>query len=326
MTITASREKTTAQFLPIYLDSLRPDTVPAFNLYLEHGSDMVLYRSACTPFSEETRQSLLENNVTRLFVTSQAQRAYCRYLEDNLRAVASDTNIKESVRAGIIYDSARFLVEDLFAKPTMGENIRRSEELVESTVGFVLTGRAAFENLLKVMSFDYSTYTHSINVCALSLALGQTAGIRNPKELKVLGTGALLHDIGKTRIADSILNKLDPLTGAEKNLIRKHPEWGYDIVKDTDLIEPDSYYPIVQHHERENRSGYPRGMASQEIHVYSKIVAIADVFDAMTTKRVYRSEIDAYPALRIMFADEGAFDTGLLEQFARMLVPDRSHD
>jgi len=326
MTITASRDKATGQYLPIYLDSLRPDTVPAFNLYLENGSDMVLYRSACTPFSEDIRQSLLENNVTRLYVAAYDQRSYSRYLEDNLRAVASDSSIKESVRAGIIYDSARFLVEDLFAKPTMGENIRRSEELVESTVGFVLTGRAAFESLLKVMSFDYSTYTHSINVCALSLALGQHVGIKNPAELKVLGTGALLHDIGKTRIADSILNKVAPLTGAEKILIRKHPDWGYDIVKDTDLIEPDSYYPIVQHHERENRSGYPRGMAGQDIHHYSKIVAISDVFDAMTTKRVYRSEIDAYPALRIMFADEGAFEPGLLEQFARMLVPDRKPD
>jgi putative nucleotidyltransferase with HDIG domain len=326
MTITASRDKATAQYLPIYLDSLRPDTVPAFDLYLDKGTDMVLYRSACTPFSEESRQSLLENNITRLYVAAHDQRAYSRYLEDNLRAVASDTSIKESIRAGIIYDSARFLVEDLFAKPTMGENIRRSEELVESTVGFVLTGRAAFESLLKVMSFDYSTYTHSINVCALSLVLGQHVGIRNPKELKVLGTGALLHDIGKTRIADSILNKLEPLTAAEKSLIRKHPEWGYDIVKDTDLIEPDSYHPIIQHHERENRSGYPKGMSGQEIHFYSKIVGIADVFDAMTTKRVYRSEIDAYPALKIMFADEGAFDAVLLEQFARMLAPERNHD
>jgi putative nucleotidyltransferase with HDIG domain len=176
------------------------------------------------------------------------------------------------------------------------------------------------------MSFDYSTYTHSINVWALSLALGQQVGIRDPKELKVLGTGALLHDIGKTRIADSILNKMGPLTAAEKNLIRKHPEWGYDIVKDTDLIEPDSYYPIVQHHERENRSGYPRGVAGKEIHFYGKIAAISDVFDAMTTKRVYRSEIDAYPALKIMFADEGAFDSDLLEQFARMLVPERIHN
>lgn len=326
MTITASQDKATGQYLPIYLDSLRPDTVPAFDLYLGNGSDMVLYRSACTPFSEESRQTLLENNVSHLYVAAHDQRAYSRYLEDNLRAVASDTSIKESVRAGIIYDSARFLVEDLFAKPTMGENIRRSEELVESTVGFVLTGRAAFESLLKVMSFDYSTYTHSINVCALSLALGQQVGIKNPAELKVLGTGALLHDIGKTRIADSILNKVEPLTGAEKILIRKHPEWGYDIIKDTDLIEPDSYYPIVQHHERENRSGYPRGMAGQDIHRYSKIVAISDVFDAMTTKRVYRSGIDAYPALKIMFADEGAFDPGLLEQFARMLVPDRNQN
>jgi len=322
-TATPGRKSITG-YLPIYLDSLRPDTVPEFDLFIDNGVSVVLYRSACLPFNDETRRELLENNVSRLYVSGSDQRAYRTYLEGHLRLIVYDSSIKESVRAGIVYDSARYLMEDLFAKPTVGANIRRSQELVESTVGFVLTGRAAFETLLKVMSFDYSTYTHSVNVCALSLALGQFTGIKDPAELKVLGTGALLHDIGKTRIADSILNKIEPLSRAEVELIHKHPEWGYDIVKDTDLVDQDSYHPILQHHERDNGTGYPRGMGGHEIHLYGKISAIADVFDAMTTRRVYRSAVDAYPALKFMFADDDAFDRHLLEQFAKMLGPSGS--
>lgn len=316
--------RTTTGYLPIYLDSLRCDTVPEFDLFIDNGVSVVLFRSACLPFSDKIRRELLENNVTRLYVSGSDQRSYREYLESHLRLIVYDNSIKESVRAGIVYDSARYLMEDLFAKPTVGENIRRSQELVESTVGFVLTGRAAFETLLKVMSFDYSTYTHSVNVCTLSLALGQFIGIKDPAELKVLGTGALLHDIGKTRIADSILNKIGPLSSAEVELIHKHPEWGYDLVKDSDLVDQDSYHPILQHHERDNRTGYPRGMGGNEIHLYGKIAAIADVFDAMTTKRIYRSAVDAYPALKCMFADDDAFDRYLLEQFARMLGPSGS--
>jgi len=323
MVTTASVKQTTGHFMPVYLDSIRADTQPDFDLYIESHGEMVLYRASATPFTEETRQSLLENNVTRLYVSGRDQQVYSRYLERNLGAITCDTTIKETVRAGIVYDCAKYLMEELFSKPVMGENVRRSQELVESTVGFVLTGRAAFENLLRVMSFDYTTYTHSVNVCALTLALAQFVGIRSPKELKVLGTGALLHDIGKTLISEEILSKPEPLTSEEFDLIRKHPAWGCDILRDSDLIDRESYHPILLHHERENGSGYPQGIKSREIHQYGKITAIADVFDAMTSRRAYRPAIEAYPALRTMFDEEGAFDRHLLEQFAQMLVPER---
>ena len=324
MESTGSVTVSTGHYLPIYLDSLLPGTEVEFDLYLQNGGAMALYVTAGTVFSEDARRTLLENSVSRLFVAAHDHRAYRLYLEEYLSKIASDESVKESVRAGIVYDCAKYLMEDLFARPSMSENIRRSQELVASTVGFVLTGRAAFESLLRMMSFDYSTYTHSVNVCALSLALAQFAGIRNPKDLRILGTGALLHDIGKTRIDDAILNKVEPLTDTENELIRKHPQWGCDILKSTDLIDRDSYHPILQHHERENSTGYPHGVGASGIHLYGKITAIADVFDAMTTRRVYRSAVDAYPAMQSMFAKEGAFDRHLLEQFAKALVPEES--
>jgi putative nucleotidyltransferase with HDIG domain len=286
----------------------------------------MLYRGAGQPFTEKERQTLLENNVTRLLVDRFNRKAYQRYLESQLSFIVTDSSIKESIRAGIVYDSAKLLMEDLFARPEMGENIQRSKELVGSTVGFVLTGQTAFHSLLRVMSFDYSTYTHSVNVCTLSLALAQYTGLKNPRDLRALGTGALLHDIGKTKVDDRILNKREPLTPAEMDLIRKHPEWGYDIIRQTNLVDPESYYPILQHHERENATGYPEAIDGPEIHLFGKIVAIADVFDAMTTRRAYRAAIDSYPALKEMFADTGAFDAELLEKFTKMLGPLQGDD
>jgi len=171
------------------------------------------------------------------------------------------------------------------------------------------------------MSFNYSTYTHSINVCTLSLALAQFVGVKNPSDLRTLGTGALLHDIGKTKIDISILNKTGPLTNAEMDIVRQHPQWGCDLAKETDLIDRESYIPIIQHHERENESGYPHAIGGKQIHMYGKITAIADVFDAMTTQRVYRNAVDAYPALKEMYEDRGAFDPELLGAFTKMLGP-----
>ncbi|MDD3732724.1 MAG: HD-GYP domain-containing protein, partial [candidate division Zixibacteria bacterium] len=176
-------------------------------------------------------------------------------------------------------------------------------------------------NLLKVMSFDYYTYSHSVNVCTFSLALARYIGIDDIDELNILGTGALLHDVGKIRIDEAILNKKEPLTEEEVDIIQMHPYWGYEILQETDLLSAVSYYPIVQHHEREDRSGYPRKLGADEIHLYSKIVAIADVFDAMTTRRVYRSAIEPYPALKEMFENRKAFNIHLLEQFTLMMGP-----
>lgn len=317
--VAATKKK--RKHMTVYLDTLRVDTILAFDLYISNGSEIILYRAAALPFNEKTRCHLLENNVHKLYVASEDRDAYQQYLESNLSSIIADKSITESVKAGIVYDSAKFLVEDTFSSPTLERNVKRCQELVTSTVGFILTGQTALAKMLEVMSFDYSTYTHSVNVCTLSLALAQIVGIVNPSDLKALGTGALLHDIGKTKVGDPILNKVGPLTDSEMDIIRKHPQWGYDLIKETDLVDIESYIPILQHHERENGTGYPDGSPAKSIHRYGKITAIADVFDAMTTKRVYREAVDAYPALKEMFADEGAFDTELLTQFAKMLGP-----
>ena len=140
-------------------------------------------------------------------------------------------------------------------------------------------------------------------------------------ELDKIGTGALLHDVGKTKVSDAILKKPGPLTPMEMGYIKKHPKWGYDIMKETDMISADSYSPIIQHHERENGSGYPYELIAEEIHPFSKIVAIADAFDAMTTERVYRQAINAFPALKEMYQDKGSFNRVLLEQFTKLMGP-----
>ena len=311
----------TKQYLPVYLDTLQIDSVLDFDLYLDNGSEIVLYRAARLPFAEQNRQHLLENQVSMLFVAQSDRQSYQLYLESNLESIVQDQKIEESVRAGIVYESAKFLVEDIFDRPTLGANIIRGKELVSSTVGFILTATSALSNLLNVMAFDYSTYTHSVNVCTLSLALAQFVGVTSPRDLRALGTGALLHDIGKTKIDDSILSKAGPLTEDEMDVVRRHPQWGCELAAETDLIDQESYLPIIQHHERENETGYPKRSGSQHIHLYGKITAIADVFDAMTTHRVYRNAVDAYPALKEMFADHGAFDGELLGAFTKMLGP-----
>ncbi len=174
---------------------------------------------------------------------------------------------------------------------------------------------------MKITSFDYFTYTHSVNVCTFSIALAQQMGFNEQEFLFELGVGALLHDVGKSKISERILNKRAALNSIEFEIMKKHPKWGVDLMSETNDIPEASYYPILQHHERGDRSGYPNGLALNEMHIFSKIVSIADSFDAMTTERVYQRAIDTFPALKMMFTLKGAYDEAALKAFVELMGP-----
>lgn len=307
--------------MAIYLDSIRVDTVLDFDLYLLVNQQLVLYRSANLPFTDKTRDKLLENKVDRFYVSIEYKERYQKYIEQNLANILRDPGVQEEKKAAILYDTTTNLVKDVLANPTFGENIKRAQDMVSSTMGYILQGRASFLNLMKITSFDYYTFTHSVNVCTFSVALAQQLGLKDEQFLHELGVGALLHDVGKARISDRIINKRSALTPLEFEIMKKHPKWGTDILGETNLIAQASYYPVLQHHERGDRRGYPSGLSLDEMHLFSRIVAIADSFDAMTTQRVYQKALGTYPALKIMFSLKGAYDHQLLRAFVDLMGP-----
>jgi len=313
---------TEQRYIAIFLDSLRVDSILEFDLHLKVNNGLVLYRSADLPFTEKTRMKLLENKVDRLYITSENRGKYQRYIEKNLGKILEDPTVQEEKKAGILYETSTNLVKDVLAKPTLGENIHRSKELVSNTVNFILKGREAFLNLLTITSFDYYTYTHSVNVCTFSIALAQQMGFDDEEFLHELGVGALLHDVGKSKVSDRILNKRSPLNQIEFEIMKKHPKWGIEILTDTDAIAASSYYPVLQHHERGDRSGYPSGLNLDEMHIYSRIVAIADSFDAMTSKRVYQKAMGTFPTLKIMMSLAELYDDRFLRSFVALMGPD----
>ncbi len=321
MSLLAPKTIAEHRYIPVYLDSLRIDTVLNFNLYIKIGGDMVLYRSADLPFSERTRLKLIDNKVERLFVSGKSREKYQKYIEQNLDKILVDKKVTQEKKAGILYETSKKLMKDVLDNPSYGENIQRSKKLVEHQVGFILKGQEAFHNLLKISSFDYYTYTHSVNVCTFAVALAQQLGYKDEKFLHDLGIGALLHDVGKSKISDRILNKKGSLSQVEFELMKKHPKWGVEILTSTDLIDPACYYPVLQHHERGNEKGYPNKLKLSEMHEYSKIVAIVDTFDAMTTQRVYQGAVETFPALKVMFSLKDDFDAKILETFATLMGP-----
>lgn len=154
-------------------------------------------------------------------------------------------------------------------------------------------------NMVDIRTLDDYTFGHSVNVCVLSLVTAISMGY-DELCLVELGKGALLHDIGKGRVAAEILNKRGPLSPAEYEEVKKHPAIGFDILRQEPSVSLLAAHVAFQHHERYNGEGYPRGLQGKEIHDYARIVAVADVYDALVADRYHRKAHPPHEAVEMI--------------------------
>ncbi|MDY5182039.1 HD-GYP domain-containing protein [Butyribacter sp.] len=177
-------------------------------------------------------------------------------------------------------------------------------------------------HLLEMMQcmrgYDDLTYTHSMNVALISNVIGTWLNLGND-DLETLMIAGMLHDIGKLRIPPEIIQKPAKLTDSEYEIIKNHPQYGYDILS-TKNLNPKIKMVALQHHERYDGKGYPYGLKSKEIDLFSGIVAIADVYDAMTADRVYRKGICPFPVLEHMELQKELYEPGALYKFIERTV------
>lgn len=311
------REK---KYIEIPLHALRLDRVTEFALYLQPSpGKYVLYRNPNLMFDEEHRDKLEQNGTRSVFIAVADRKLYLRYLEQYLNEIISDPDVSADEESKIVYACATQLLKEVIEDPSQQEGVKRAHLMVDNAIEHLLKGPDHFMHVFDKMSFDYHTYTHSVNVCVFGLALGQRIGLSR-EELSRLGAGLLLHDIGKSKIDEAILNKQGPLSDEEWELMRTHPTRGREILAQHDGIDPIALAVVEQHHEKCTGGGYPHGLQEPEIHFFSKICTLADVFDALTTQRSYKEALASFPALKIMQAEmRTQFHEGLFKEFIRML-------
>ncbi len=209
------------------------------------------------------------------------------------------------------------LVRDIMqgSKSTHYFDLDKVNRMVTQILGELLNNKDVLVNLSDIKTVDDYTFSHSVNVCVLSLVTGIKLGL-NMTRLRQLGVGALLHDIGKIMIPEEILKKPSKLTKNEFELIQKHTFLGYQMLKANPNIDISSAYIALGHHERYNGSGYPYQISSANIHLYARIVAIADVYDAISSDRVYRKKIQVHKVVEyIASLGNQHFDEMILQHF-----------
>lgn len=225
---------------------------------------------------------------------------------------------EDTARCARIYRGTLPVVRQLMEEVRSGGKIdahrvsRQVEQLVETAMRNP-TAAAAMANL---KGHDEYTFAHSIQVSILSLALGTQVGL-GKDELTLLGTGAMLHDIGKASIPLKILNKPGRLTEEEFRLMQTHPQRGASHLAEKGRgSRPEILSCILEHHEKLNGTGYPRGLSEAEIGLLPRIVSVADVYDALTSDRVYQRGTAAHNAIVILYGLRNLhFDPQILHAF-----------
>lgn len=198
---------------------------------------------------------------------------------------------------------------------------QQSDAVFEDLLSDIRDNKQRMIMFSHIYIWDRHLYHHCFNVAMFTLALAMRLNY-NKEQLKDVMIGGLLHDIGKTLIPKSILDKPGPLDEQEFALVQKHTEYGYEILRNQEFVPHLAAHCAFQHHERLDGSGYPRKLKADEIHPYGKIMAVADVYDAMTSHRVYRDALLPHEALEIISQGSGRlFDETAVSLFRETIAP-----
>ncbi|MEA1923946.1 MAG: HD domain-containing phosphohydrolase [Pseudomonadota bacterium] len=299
------------------INTLVPNRQAGVKLFLRTGKNsFVLFINTTSHISAAKLEQLQQNNVKHLYLNTTDQQGYLNYLKENLSAILSNPELTDNDKAEIIYDTASSITEDLFLKPSTN-GIKQTRNLVNCMIDTISHSPKTSKLLMMITSQDYYTYTHSINVgiYAISMMRKVKPSISDT-ELKTLGLGFFLHDLGKTRIPNTIINKQGPLDQFEWQLMQEHPMLGVELVHKMGEESPAITDIILTHHERNCGSGYPGKLTRNEISLPGKICALCDVFDALTTKRPYKKALSTFESLKLMKNEHREqFDMELLNQF-----------
>lgn len=242
-------------------------------------------------------------------------------IPSELREALHDKTLSPEKKAKAIYSSSVEIMQKLLEDPK-AENIAEVKKGIAEVADLIMSDNQTSKQLLKLTSHDYYTYTHSVNVGIFSMLLAKAVfKSSDAHDMHELSSGFFLHDIGKVSIDQGLINKQGKFTPEEMQLMKRHPEYGYKLLSRTSHLTKESRIIVMHHHERVDGTGYPKGLKSEDIHIYGRICCIADVYDALTSQRSYKPSKKPFEAFKIMKEEMlGHFSMDIFEKFVLLFA------
>ena len=281
--------------------------------------------------SQRLKEELRDYGIRYAFIKNQpepaqdAHQAIKDYIDKQPQDPDAQTihppTIYEIAQAAAIHKEAKRVTAELMKEARLGKMIDTdsAKDVVGSLVEQCVRSPEAFVNITRLKDFDNYTFTHSVNVSVLAIAIGKRMGF-SAQELNDIGFAGLLHDIGKMQVPEAILNKPSKLSDDEFDIMKKHASLGYEYLKKDRKINNDILQAVRYHHEKSDGTGYPDGLQEGQIPKFAKIISIADVYDAITSERVYHKGMMPNEAVKALFSWSGKhFNDSLVKFFISIM-------
>ena len=301
-------------YVPVGIESIEPEMFPDVALYIRSGNNFVLYKSHGHNFSKQDAVRLAGNSIDFLYVSPADMEVITKYLEDNAERILKSDKFDGKTKGKIIYQTSINFVGDIFQNPKKVGDFDRSKRLMENLLMYLSSDSDALSSLETVMTHNYHTFVHSLQVTALSALVHSEAFSLAHDEMVDVGIGSLLHDFGKTFISQKVLNKTGKLTPEDIATIKRHPEEGYKYLKENTHLNEIPLSIVRDHHERVNGKGYPRGLKREDIGRSAQVGGLCDVYCTLTIDRNGGKALPSYITIQIMRQEmQDAFDKRLLD-------------
>ncbi len=235
-------------------------------------------------------------------------------IEDNSipdrHKVELSKSVKKRVSEGIQY---------LYTNTDSPDFVEATNNIGNDLMKAIMENDAIAVDISNLKISDEYTFKHSVDVATLSMIIAKQYGL-DKQDIYDIGIAGLLHDIGKSYIPNEILNKPGKLTDEEFEIMKKHPVFGYDILKTKEGISVPMRLGVLQHHEKMNGSGYPMGFGRNKICTYAKILSVADIYDALVTKRSYKDALSQRVAVEMLMSMTDQLDIKAIRSFMESII------
>lgn len=243
-------------------------------------------------------------------VSAQAQQKIEKLSVEDSPKVRISESVKKRVDEGIQF---------LFSNTASDDFTSASASVTNDLMKAITENDAVAVDIDMLKVSDEYTFKHSVDVATMGMIIAKRYGL-DEKQIYEIGISGLLHDVGKSRIPLEVLNKPGKLTDEEFGLMKKHALFGYEILKDKKELSDQVRLGVLQHHEKINGKGYPMGVDAKKLSLYARILAVADIYDALVTERPYKKGFPKSTAIEMIMSMTSELDINVMKSFLHSVI------
>jgi putative nucleotidyltransferase with HDIG domain len=286
-----------------------------FDVYIKLSNDNVAHVfSRSTGLDYKRLAQYIQKGVKELYIRAEDEAAYKAFISRPAQEIFSDPNTPQEKKIATLLNMTEQNMAEIFSQFAIeDETAQSTQKLLTNYVELMAREPSTLTVILRLVSHGEYLYYHSIAVSIFSMFLAKATGQFNQQLLELVALGGFLHDIGCTQLPKEIICSPDELTSSEWEEMKSHPKIGLKMIENTQTIPDEARYIVYQHHEEPGGRGYPNSIRGNVIYYPARIVAVADAFSALISKRPFRPAYSVDEALRIIKEQTGKYDPELVQ-------------